>query len=246
MNRRTSPENMHAAWHFLERKASGGIACVQEASVPAGVHHSPYTPHFKGCGATIVSYGPALMPESNLGLPTGRGNSCRVKTALSNELLVASLHGAKGKVRGLAGTQMEAYVIWDWLNYELQALLRAAADGRHVVIAGDLNTSTQWNDRSIHGKVAEVFEAYGFKNALVGAASYGGEWGTCACKRPSCEHLPTYRRKYRGQVTWWSIDYIWLSQSLHDRVLSSHVDNAESSTSLALSDHAAVSVDLDV
>jgi exonuclease III len=131
----------------------------------------------------------------------------------------------------------------DWLQNELRPLLEDGARGGDVVIAGDLNTSSQWSSPSAHKKVQSEFVSHGFRNALAGAVRYGAEHGPCPCKNGNCEHAPTFRQTLRGKTTWWSIDYIWLSRSLHDRVVDVGIDYTRCPE---YSDHACAYVDLDV
>lgn len=234
---------MRSAWEYVGRQAAGSIACVQEAQAPNAVDHVPYTLYYKGCGTTIASYGPAMVPDTSIKVAPGRGAFARVTTATGREVRLASLHGAKGKIRGFEGDQIAAYVVLDWLRNELQPLLQDGERGSDIVIAGDLNSSTQWSIPSAHGKVQSELLSHGFANALAGAARYGPEHGPCPCKSTACEHAPSYRRMSKGSATWWSIDYVWISASLRQRLAGAAFDYEQCPT---LSDHALAYADLDI
>lgn len=246
MNRRTSAE----AWAHLRATALDGIACVQEAIVPPEAVHDKYGTYDKKreAGAAVVSFGPrieAVTSINHVNLTTAPGRSQVVKLHdVERPLHIASIHAATGPIPGLAKSAIAAYVLKYWLESSLSPLLQLGKKGADVVLAGDFNTSTQWSTPSAHSSVQSILAASGFINCVYETRHTRPQEEHCPCRASRCAHVATFRRMLRGEMTWWSVDYVFVSESLRGRLKTCQVLNDATHWSRGLSDHSPIRIDL--
>jgi hypothetical protein len=116
---------------------------------------------------------------------------------------------------------------------------------RGVILAGDLNVSTQWlgPHRSRHCNVMERFTTLGLVNCMVAQRPEEMRLENCPCDESVCRHVRTLQYP-RSRVPW-QTDYVFVSRSLLPRVRSCKAIDRGEPDPWQHSDHCPVVLELD-
>jgi hypothetical protein len=236
----SSGEKRVRAWDFLRERVRPDVALVQEAR-PGGPNagvvfreggiHDDRTGKAKdlGWGSAVVSFGPslreidhALSPfrtEPNPILRTFPGTVAVAEVESNEHLVVVSAYGLID--RGYADATVHRILS------DLAPLIDERR-ARRMVIAGDLNVTTQWSvkhssflrgyhkeclarDRELFAR----FAALGFHN-LVRRSDAEGPLPGCECADgPACRHVQTQRHEKSSFP--WQNDYVFVTADIVER-----------------------------
>jgi hypothetical protein len=224
------------AWDFLHRVARIDVALVQEA-VPVGRGRSVV---FRETGirddrvqpsrdlqwgSAVVSYGPQLRPIEQVTGPfsstpidllrTFPGSVAIAEIELESPIVVVSAYGIID--HGYAESTVHRILS------DLTPLIDERRS-RRIIVAGDLNVTTQWSAKHksfLRGRHEECllrdrnlfarFEALGLHNVVVREKS--GPLEGCECSSGiECKHVQTQR--HDRSIFPWQNDYIFLSEDL--------------------------------
>jgi exonuclease III len=251
------------AWQFLREQVRPDIALVQEAVPPSGLsavfradgmldeRRSPARQ--LGWGSAVVSLGPGIKAIDHARSPFHREPVPLLRT-LPGCVAIASLEGDDPLV------VISAYGVID-RGYASETVHRILCDitplvderrGRGIVLAGDLNITTQWSDkhrRFLRGRYKECFRrdsnlfdrfsALGFHNLV--RRSDDSVLPDCDCTLGSaCRHVQTQRHP-RSPFPWQN-DYVFVTSDLLDRAPKITVRDEEDAW--ALSGHCPIVLDL--
>lgn len=119
---------------------------------------------------------------------------------------------------------------------DLTPLLDSSAK-RGVVVAGDLNVSTQMAvpHRARHRNVLERFATLGLVDCLGLGRPARAQLQGCPCEDAPCRHVQTHRHP-RSTVPWQD-DYVFVSERLAERVKRCAVVDSGEPDPWQLSDH---------
>lgn len=224
------------AWEFLGRAARVDVALVQEAD-PLGRGSSAVfretgildgrvqPPRDLGWGSAVVSYGPevraieyATSPFSKVPVTLMRtfpGSDAVAEIQRESPVVVVSAYGIID--HGYADSTVHRILS------DLTPLIDARR-GRRIIVAGDLNITTQWSAKHksfLRGRHEEClwrdvnlfarFEALGLRNVVVRTAP--GPLDGCECGDGiGCRHVQTQRHD-RSTFPWQN-DYFFVSEDL--------------------------------
>jgi exonuclease III len=115
---------------------------------------------------------------------------------------------------------------------------------RGVILAGDLNISTQWlgPHRSRHRNALERFATMGLVDCLALGRPARPKLEGCPCEDMPCCHVRTQRHP-RSPVPW-QTDYMFVSESLVSRVQACSVIDGGTPNPWELSDHCPIVLDI--
>jgi hypothetical protein len=236
-NWRRSTEARAHAWDYLRVQVRPDVALLQEAD-PSG--HSGGVVFRQGglsddrsgaardlgWGSAVVSFGPSIRtvetaispfrPDPNPLLRTFPGSVAVAEVGSVEPLVVVSVYGLID--RGYADTTVHRILS------DLTPLIDERR-GRRMIIAGDLNLTTQWSarhrstSRGLHKEclardqnVFARFDALGFRNVVLRAEPLSG----CGCSAgPACRHVQTQRHD-RSTFPWQN-DYIFVTSDIYER-----------------------------
>jgi exonuclease III len=231
-----SSELRAGAWTYLVERVRPEIALLQECN-PTGIARSTVfregglldtrvsPPRKRGWGSAVVSFGPKIA-----GVEFSVSPFCETPVAL-----LGTYPGSVAIAEVFARVPLvvvSAYGVIDH-GYADSTIHRILSDltplidqrkGRGIVVAGDLNVTTQWSakHRSLcRGRHNECyartdllfrrFQTLGFRNVVVRSESAPLEG--CGCLlQTECSHVRTQRHK-RSSFPWQN-DYIFLSEDL--------------------------------
>ena len=232
---RRSAELRTRAWTYLESEIRPDVALLQEAH-PTSSHSGVVfraggildergdKPKDLGWGSAVVSFGPTLRgiesaigpfrPEPNPILRTFPGCVAVAEVQAPTSLVVVSAYGLID--RGYADSTVHRILS------DLTPLIDERRS-RRMVIAGDLNITTQWSSKHrsfLKGRHEEClardlnlmnrFEALGFHNVVVRT---NGPLSGCECQAgDSCRHVQTQRHD-RSTFPWQN-DYIFVTDDI--------------------------------
>lgn len=261
---RRTQEVRERSWDFLQQVARVDIALVQEA-VPVGRglsqvfrengirddRNSP--PRDLGWGSAVVSYGLRLQAIETVVGPFSSNPVDLLKT-FPGSVAIARIECEEPI------TVVSAYGVIDH-GYAESTVHRILSDltplidqqhGRRLIIAGDLNISTQWSakHRSFlrgrqdecllrHRNLFERFELLGLRNVVVSAMS--GPLEGCECSDGAgCRHVQTQRHD-RSTFPWQN-DYFFVTEDLIEKPFT--VDVIDQEDVWELSSHCPIVVEL--
>jgi exonuclease III len=226
------------AWDYLRNQVRPDVALLQEAKptgqFPGLVHRSAgiyddrgNEPKDLGWGSAVVSFGPTLRPIESAVSPFWHDPNPILRT-FPGSVAVAEIQGAEPLVVVSAyGMSDRGY--WESTVHRMLSDLTPLIDerrGRRMVIAGDLNISSQWSSkhrsfaRGRHKEwlardrnLFERFEALGFHNVVV---RNDGPLPGCECHAgTSCRHVQTQRHE-RSSFPWQN-DYVFVTSDILER-----------------------------
>lgn len=238
-----------AAWEFL-RSLQPDFALVQEAVPPQDLPPSHCVYRRGGIGSRrpwgsgVVSFSGAITEITTVISPHGSR--------------VTQLHRTHPGSVAVAGTEddltlMSVYGLIDD-GYAVTTVHRQLSDltplldtkyGRRVVLAGDLNVTTQFEEphRSRHRNVLDRIETLGLRDALGLERPTRGPLSDCPCADSTCRHIQTLRHP-KSTVPWQN-DYCFVSNDLVSRVsLCRPVDDGQPDP-WSFSDHCPLLLELE-
>lgn len=251
---RRSKELRNQAWDFLTRVARVDVALVQEAvpdgrgtSVvfrPAGIRDERVDPpRDLGWGSAIVSYGPSLSAMEHASgvfstkpvslLRTFPGSVAIAELVRESSLVLVSAYGLID--HGYADSTVHRILS------DLTPLIDERR-GHGIIVAGDLNITTQWSAKHtsfLKGRYEESlrrdrnlferFEALGLRNVVL---RNPGPLAGCECSDGSaCRHVRTQRHD-RSAFPWQN-DYFFVSEDLRQRPFTVEVLDQEEAWTLS-------------
>jgi hypothetical protein len=224
------------AWTFLEGTVRADIALVQEATPlgrgsavvfrHGGIHDDRVQPPKNlGWGSAVISYGPALRTVEYANSPYSPKPTPVLRT-FPGAVAIAEV------VREPSLIVVSAYGVIDH-GYAESTVHRMLSDVtpliderrcRGIIVAGDLNITTQWSEKHKsflrgrheehirrHRNLFDRFEALGLHNVVVRTTP--GPLEGCDCRAADdCQHVQTQR--HRTSAFPWQNDYIFLSEDL--------------------------------
>ena len=242
---RRSADQRTDAWAYLETTLAPDVALVQEAVPPShlqsvfragGIDDRRGAPTNRGWGSAVVSFGPAITAVETATEPyrkkvvpvlrTFPGSVAIAEVKIDNDsIIVISMYGVID--RGYANATVHRMLS------DLEPLVDQRR-GEKILIAGDLNVTTQWSEhhrKSLRGRHAELlrreqnlferFAVLGFRNLVVGSAPLEG----CACSfGESCRHVRTQRHESSDFP--WMNDYVFATEDLHASIQVIDDDNS--------------------
>lgn len=261
-----SRENHTKAWEYLRDKLGADVALVQEASPPEGFGPRVYRPideaRYNWGSAVVALRGDVVLRERPR-LPLA---SCYLDPPTGDQLpdshpgacAVADVLDASGKVRFTAislygqwevmadGTTMDACARLHRMLSDLTGVLLPSRR-RPVVLAGDLNISTQWS-RPAKTK-ANVEAAFARIRALglvdcVATRAGRSPLPACSCGQgDACSHVQTFRSQNRVDSDPTQLDYAFVSEAIVSTVTECKV--VQTDVAWQFSDHCPIVVDID-
>lgn len=229
------------AWQYLETELRPDVALLQETVPPPSLLRAPVfrsggllderkaPPRDLEWGSAIVSFGPQLHAITSAKSPfhtepvpllrTFAGSVAVAQVGENDDALV--LVSAYGLIdRGYADTTVHRILS------DLTPLIDQRK-ARRMVIAGDLNITTQWSERhskflrNRHDEVLrrdrnlfERFRALGFENIVV--RSEPGPLAGCGCHDgEECRHVQTQR--HDSSEFPWQNDYVFVTRDLGEQ-----------------------------
>lgn len=210
-------------------------------------------PRNLGWGSAVVSFGPSLRPIDSAMSPF-KSDPNPVLRTFPGSVAVAEIQGAEPLV------VVSAYGVID-RGYADSTVHRILSDltplvderrGRGIVIAGDLNITSQWSSRDrsylkgLHKEclardlsVFQRFEALGFHNLVVRDE---GPLPGCECEAgAACRHVQTQR--HNSSVFPWQNDYVFVTSDILAR--SPTVEVFDRDEAWELSGHCPVVIEFD-
>jgi endonuclease/exonuclease/phosphatase family metal-dependent hydrolase len=248
--RRSSSER-RAAWELL-RGLNVDYALVQEAVPPGDTAASRCVYRDGGIagkgrwGSAVVSFRKPIRKVSDVASPYGRsGRRASLERTLPGSLAVAEANDGLVLVSAY-GAFDEGYTVTTVhrLLSDLTPLLDGPL-GKRVVLAGDLNVSTQIQPphRARHRNALERFATLGLVDCFTLPGVSPAPLAGCPCEDEPCRHVRTERHA-RSRVPW-QTDYVFVSKALARRVRAcSTLDGAEPDP-WALSDHCPLVLELE-
>lgn len=265
-----SHANHRRAWDYL-RDLRADVALVQEASPPQElkpVYH-PIDAKRYNWGSAVVVFQPGLRvkerrriplekcyltPVDADALPDSHPGACAVADVLNTHgkalFTAVSLYGQWEMMPG--GTTMYACARVHRMVSDLTGVL--AASRRHpVVLAGDLNVTTQFpsskptqGERAAAAGASAVFarlRAWGLTNCVVRTGTSRPRLGACTClEEHSCGHVQTFRSNNRSDRHPTQLDYAFLSESI---VATTRCTAVHDEAAWKLSDHCPIVLEID-
>jgi exonuclease III len=193
-----------------------------------------------------VSFAGPLRKVAEVQSPYGRkGRLTPVARALPGALAVAETDSGLVLVSAY-GAFDEGYTVTTVhrLLSDLTPLLDSPL-GKRVVLAGDLNLSTQIRPphRVRHRNALERFATLGLVDCFQLARVGGEPLAGCPCEDEPCRHVRTQRHP-RSRVPW-QTDYIFVSQALARRVRGCSALDGARPDPWKLSDHCPLVLELE-
>jgi len=252
------------AWEYLRKQVRPDVALLQEAAPTGQFEGLVYRsggisedrgkgPKDRGWGSAIVSFGSRLLPIDSVVSPFNSAPNPVVRT-FPGSVAIAEIDGSEPLV------VVSAYGLID-RGYAETTVHRILSDltplidqrrGRRMVIAGDLNITSQWSSKHrsfLRGRHKEClaralnligrFEALGFHNIVVRP---DGPLPGCECNAgASCRHVQTQRHD-RSSFPWQN-DYIFVTTDILERRPT--VEIFDQDDAWELSSHCPVVVEFD-
>lgn len=267
-----SHANHSKAWDYLQYELKADLALVQEASPPKHFTQLVYQPIDKkryNWGSAVVALRSDLKlqgrrrvslekcylsPVAADALPDSHPGACAVADVLNTHdkriFTAVSLYGQWEMMPG--GKTMYACARVHRMVSDLTGVL--AASRRHpVVLAGDLNVTTQFRsskptqaDRAAAASATAAFarlRAWGLTNCLVRTGASKPRRAECAClEGNACAHVQTFRSNNRMDRLPTQLDYAFLSESIVSATRCTAVDDE---AAWRLSDHCPILLEID-
>ena len=244
-----SEQSRAAVWSFLENELQADVGLVQEAGVPpvaAAKRVGQLIGGSRDWGTWVVGFTTEVNPVREakgaystlpVELTTWRPGTAAVARIDGARLTVASLYGLQE--HGYAHPAMNRTVA------DLSLLLDDPAHVGRLVLAGDLNMTTQWTGtqgsyRGIDGAVLDQIRAFGLADLVSDQAP--GPLSGCGCDDGvACRHQQTHWQPNSTRP--WQNDYLFASTELAQVVTLTVLPQADVGT---LSDHAPLIADFDL
>ncbi len=243
-----SADQRAAAWDYL-RALAPDFVLLQEAVPPDDVdtERSVYRPGGIGgnrpWGSAVISFAGPVREIVEVTSPYSKERNNLLETYPGSVAIASSKSGL---------TLISVYTVIDH-GYAITTLHRQLSDltplfdtrlGRDVVLAGDLNISTQFDEpnRSRHRNVLQRFQAFGLVNALDLERPPRGALEGCSCGDKPCRHIRTQRHP-RSNVPWQN-DYFFVSRSLESKVKACYTLQGGEPDPWSLSDHCPIMLEL--
>jgi hypothetical protein len=234
MNRR------RAAWRFLTEHLEPDIALLQEANpeTASTTGHVVFRPGgidtSRPWGSVVVSFRDSARPNNMAQLHQTFPGSLAI--AQVGELTLISQYG-------LLDNQYAHTTVGRQLS-DLTPLFESPL-GRHVVIGGDLNITTQWTNQSARRRDRNLLDRYaslGLVDCLALNRPPRPPLQDCPCADTPCLHVCTHRQA--NTSTPWQNDYIFVSRSLVDAVQSCSPRDSGDPDPWQFSDHCPLILEL--
>lgn len=264
MNRVARKKEAHAeAWRFLRDELRADLALVQEASPEPHLGPMVYQPIDRrqyNWGSAVVALAPGLRIR-------GRERPSLAECYLTPPKLgqIPDSHpgaSAVADVMDAAGavlfTAVSLYGQWEVIpgapddsTSRLHRMLSdlttlfVGADRPPVVLAGDLNISTQWvRPEKLAQRVSAAFAritAFGLVDCLAHPKATRPDLPSCPCRIAGCKHVQTVLSQGSVNLDPVQLDYAYVSESLVGALESCNVQRDRASQ---LSDHFPIVVEL--
>jgi len=231
---RRSQEQRDATWAFLKQAIRPDVALLQEALPPDGV--GPVVFHNggmhddrgdkardSGWGSAVVAFGAEIRSIDSATTPFSKKPNPILRT-FPGAVAVAELPDSEPIVLvSVYGVIDRGYA--DATMHRILSDLTPLVDerrGKRIVVAGDMNITTQWSAkhrgflRGLHEEclrrdqtVFDRFKALGLTNVVNGPGPLDG----CGCAAgDACRHVQTQR--HDKSTFPWQNDYVFLSKDL--------------------------------
>lgn len=252
------PARRAKAWQYLA-SLDIDIAMVQEAGRPiefVAQSVEADNPDERNWTTSVVSYGPMLQQLQQPVRPSwNRDLEFSIPDAARPGTLALAI------VEPAGAAPLLAVSLYGKLRYASQSVLRASSDlvpifdtpvGKRVVLAGDLNMHTAARDeveRSCAVHALGLLEALGLRDLMREAATKGllqQDATPCPCAYKPCSHVRTHRHRRHNANAIGSIDYMFATAAIADRLQSMTVLNAEDDPAWRHSDHAPLIAQFDL
>ncbi len=249
--RRQAASRRAVAWGFL-RGLNAHYALLQEAvplDVPAGlcVHREEGIAGKGRWGSAVVSFG---RPIKEVRVARSLYSKSKLATDFHRTMpgCVAVADAGVGPLLvSVYGAFDEGYTVTTVhrLLSDLTPLLDASSK-RGVVLAGDLNVSTQVNapHRARHRNALERFATLGLVDCLALQRPSRSKLEGCPCEDSPCRHVRTHR--HSNSSVPWQDDYLFVSDSLVRRVKACRVIDHGEPDPWQLSDHCPIELELEI
>ena len=236
-----SPEQRKAAWEYL-RGLETDYALLQEIVPPRD--WPPNRLVFRKMeyggrtqwGSAVVSYDRPIQEVSECLSPHGK-KAHRFHLTFPGTLAIAQIASdiVLVSVYGMIDNGYAVTTVHRLLS-DLTPLLDSKL-GRRVILAGDLNVSTQLPepDRKRHRNLLERFATVGLVDCLDLERPARQLLRNCPCEDIPCRHVHTHRHGRSGKP--WQNDYMFVSKPLSSRVVSCRPVNEGDSIAWSHSDH---------
>jgi exonuclease III len=245
---RRSAEARDRGWDYLRNKVRPDVALLQEANPTGefpglvyrsgGIHDDRgQGPKDLGWGSAVVSFGASLRARDSA-LSPFRPDPIPLLRTYPGSVAVAEILGAEPLVVvSVYGLIDRGYA--DSTVHRILSDLTPLVDerrGRCMVIAGDLNITSQWSSKhrsflkGLHKEclardlnLFQRFEALGLYNLVV---RKDGPLPGCECHSgTSCRHVQTQR--HNRSTFPWQNDYVFVTSDIIERKPSLEVFDAE-------------------
>jgi hypothetical protein len=234
---RTSEERAEA-WALLADLRLD-VSLVQEAVPPPDVH-AIYRPGGIGkrrWGSAVVSYTGELSELERVNSPYGHKKEVELNQTFPGSVVLAQL------TEGQPTVFVSAYGVMEG-GYAVTTMHRVLSDltplldtrlGKHLIIGGDFNCSTQLpgRDRERHRNLFERFTTLGLVDLLALTADTRPTLDDCPCSDEPCRHVQTLR--HGNSSVPWHNDYLFATTSVAKRL--SDCQPVVEPAFLAVSDH---------
>lgn len=241
-------EDRNAAWDYL-RNLRVDYALLQETVVPDSFSADYRVDRPGGIGGSRP-WGSAVVSFRGRISPVREARSKYAKSAVELSETYPGSVAVAANDEGLTFVSIYAmmpngYAITT-LHKQLSDLteLFDSKQGQSLIIAGDLNISTQFEEphRSRHRNLLQRFETLGLINALDLNLPPRNALAGCTCSDNPCLHVQTQRHS-RSRIPWQN-DYIFLSQGLKPKVQSCYAIQEGEPDPWSFSDHCPVILEL--
>lgn len=243
------------AWDFLSGVLMDGsdqptVALLQEASPPdelGAIHRPGGIGAGRPWGSAVLGRGLVLTELDEVTTRYSKHpNSLHQTWPGAVAIAVASLPG------GDSVTFVSVYGVID-RGYAITTMHRILSDltplldsshGRHVVVGGDFNCSTQLSrpHRARHRNLFERFETLGLVDLV--ASCRDSELDGCPCDDEPCRHVQTHRHS-QSRVPWQD-DYLFATSALADRLVGCDVVDGGQPDPWDFSDHCPIRAVFDI
>jgi endonuclease/exonuclease/phosphatase family metal-dependent hydrolase len=249
---RRSPDVRAEAWSYLEHELRPDIALLQE-TIPSGqpaervtfrssgIHDDRKSPaRDLGWGSAVVSFGPTVRSRNSAKSPFHSEPIPLLRTFPGSVAIADVDCGDKGIVVAVSAYGLIDRGYADTTVHRILSDLTPLIDERRasaMLIAGDLNITTQWSERHsafLRGRheehmrrdqiILDRFAVLGFENIAVRRES--GPLPGCGCSAgDSCQHVQTQRHD-RSTFPWQN-DYVFVTRDIASTNPNVHVVDDE-------------------
>lgn len=265
MNRLGRSESSHKeAWDYIQHELNADLALVQEASPPERLKTKVYSP----IGEKPYNWGSAVVAlRADLALKARPRVSLEqsLPSAVAQDALPDCHPGASAVADVILNgqylfTAISLYAQWEMMpggksmyaGPRLHRMLSdltgvlAKANRNPVVLAGDLNVTTQ-GAKSLENEASAVFarlRSWRLADCIALTKETRPRLSNCNCPEgDGCSHVQTFQRNSRTGGGIKQLDYIFISQFITKSLLSCTVEGT--SEAWRQSDHCPIIIDLE-